>query len=127
MKLLGENRRQAFRRAVIFNCVLGSICLLIVSLLPPQGSVRESSASNQAEFSACCSRFDRVTVRTQSIPFAQSKAQRRQANLAATIPGRWSGLIQLKPGLARTFYTETTYYSVQTSQPSDRAPPPFTT
>jgi hypothetical protein len=127
MKLLGENRRQAFRRAVIFNCVLGSICLLIVSLLPPQGSVRESSGSNQAEFSACCSRFDRVTVRTQNVPFAQSKAQRRQANLAATIPDRWSGLIQFKPGLARTFYRETIYYSVQTSQPSDRAPPPFTT
>ncbi|HVG22047.1 MAG TPA: hypothetical protein VNI02_23635 [Blastocatellia bacterium] len=111
---------------MIFNCVLGGICLLIASLPPAPGGAQESPASNQAGFSPCCSQFDRVTVRIQNLSFAQSKAQRRQPGLAAITSGGWSGLVRLKRGFARATSSEATYSSAQTSQPSDRAPPPFT-
>ncbi|MFP5265707.1 MAG: hypothetical protein ACLGJB_27810 [Blastocatellia bacterium] len=124
MKQRRENRKHPLRRATVFNCVLGSVCLLIVSLLPAPYDAGESFAPCPAGFSACCSQVDRVTAGAKNLSFAQSKAQRRQSHVAAVSPGSWFGLARLGRGFARAAHTEAIHSSVQVSHPSDRAPPP---
>lgn len=125
MKWKHENRKHSSRRATVFNCMLGSICLLIGSLLPAPARAQESLASNRTGFSACCSQFDRATAGAKNPSFAQSKAQRRQSNLAAVSSSSWSGLARLRHGFARATHPEAIHSSVRASHPSDRAPPPF--
>jgi hypothetical protein len=126
MKRLSENRKQAFRRAIVLNYVLGSICLLIGSLLPLPSSSRESHSSNQAGISACL-RFDRAAARAHKLSLTENKAPRRHHNFAAATSSSWATLIRFKSRFARNSYSEANYSSIQISHPSGRAPPQFTT
>src|SRR5215216_2387418 len=123
MKHLRENEKGSFTDAVIFNFVHGLICLLIGSLLPVADGVQESRASNRSGFSACCSQLDRVTARPQNFTLAQSKAQRRQANLALATSSSWAAMIYIEGRIAHVTSRRAAYTSFQAPRPSDRAPP----
>lgn len=119
--MLREKRKQSYWRVMILNCVAADILLFVGSLSP--GHVGEAPASNQARFSAYCSRFDRIAARAQNFNLSQSKARRTRTDLAPATPGVWSGLIHIDGRPAPAAFSPSAYCSLHTSHPSNRAPP----